>query len=172
MADTVHQRAGYLRDAVFGANDGIITTFAVVAGSAGAALGPSIVMILGWANLLADGFSMAAGNYLGVKSEIEFEASNGQEKLKEGPPLKHGLVTFVSFNLAGSVSLLPFILKIESSFQISAILVGLSLFVLGFLKSFYTRKNVLRSGLEVFLVGGLAAFVAFAIGFAVKRFVG
>ena len=62
----------YLSDAVYGANDGIITTFAVVSGVAGAALEPKVVLILGFANLLADGLSMAVSNYLGTKSEQEF----------------------------------------------------------------------------------------------------
>jgi len=63
----------YIGDIVYGANDGIITTFAVVAGVAGAALSPTIVLILGVANLFADGFSMAAGNYLARKSEKEYK---------------------------------------------------------------------------------------------------
>ncbi len=53
----------YIEPAVYGATGGIITTFAVVAGVAGASLSPKIVLILGLANLLADGFSMAVGDY-------------------------------------------------------------------------------------------------------------
>lgn len=59
----------YLRDWVFGGIDGAVTTFAVVAGVAGAELSAGIVLILGVANLLADGFSMAAANYSGVRAE-------------------------------------------------------------------------------------------------------
>lgn len=58
----------YIHDIVYGANDGIVTTFAVVSGVAGAALSPSVVIILGFANVLADGLSMALGNYLSHKS--------------------------------------------------------------------------------------------------------
>jgi len=72
---------GYLRDFVYGANDGIITTFAVVAGVAGANLSASVVLILGFANLLADGFSMAMSNYLGEKSNRDFVATErGREE--------------------------------------------------------------------------------------------
>ena len=53
-----------IEDFVYGATDGAVTTFAVVAGVVGAALSPSIILILGFANLFADGFSMAIGNYL------------------------------------------------------------------------------------------------------------
>ncbi|MBI4424927.1 MAG: VIT1/CCC1 transporter family protein [Elusimicrobia bacterium] len=62
---------GYLRDLVYGAVDGIVTTFAVVAGVYGAELPPAVVLILGTANLLGDGFSMAIGNFLATRSERE-----------------------------------------------------------------------------------------------------
>ncbi len=62
-------RHDYLADAVLGAIDGCVTTFAVVAGATGGALSPLVVIILGFANLLADGFSMAVSNYHGTRSE-------------------------------------------------------------------------------------------------------
>src|SRR3990167_5107407 len=72
-ASELHKKSGsYVGDVVFGAIDGSITTFAVVSGVAGAALSTNIVIILGIANLLADGFSMGVGNYLSSKSNIEF----------------------------------------------------------------------------------------------------
>jgi VIT1/CCC1 family predicted Fe2+/Mn2+ transporter len=61
----------YLRDWVFGGIDGAVTTFAVVTGVVGADLSPGIILILGFANLLADGFSMAAGNFTATRSERE-----------------------------------------------------------------------------------------------------
>ncbi|MBU1322623.1 VIT1/CCC1 transporter family protein [Patescibacteria group bacterium] len=76
----------YIRDAVFGANDGIITTFAVIAGVAGANLPLSTVLILGFANLLADGLAMGLGNYLGSKSEVEYI---NQERRMEDWEVKH-----------------------------------------------------------------------------------
>jgi VIT1/CCC1 family predicted Fe2+/Mn2+ transporter len=63
--------ASYLRDWVYGGIDGAVTTFAIVAGSVGASLSSNVILILGVANLLADGFSMAAANYTGSKSENE-----------------------------------------------------------------------------------------------------
>ena len=64
-------RPSYLRDWVFGGIDGAVTTFAVVSGVVGANLPHSIILILGAANLVADGFSMAAGNYSATKTEEE-----------------------------------------------------------------------------------------------------
>lgn len=64
-------RPRYLRDAVYGAIDGAVTTFAIVAGVAGAGLPNTIIVVLGCANILADGFSMAAGNFAGTKAELD-----------------------------------------------------------------------------------------------------
>lgn len=61
----------YLGEFVYGAIDGAVTTFAVVAGAAGAGLESSIVIILGFANLIADGFAMSVGSFLSKKSEIQ-----------------------------------------------------------------------------------------------------
>jgi vacuolar iron transporter family protein len=62
-------RYSYLKDFVYGAIDGAVTTFAIVSGVAGAGLSSKIVIILGVANLLGDGFSMAASNYLSTKAD-------------------------------------------------------------------------------------------------------
>ena len=61
--------ASYVRDFVYGAIDGAVTTFAVVAGAAGANLESRVVVIMGLANLFADGFSMAVSNFLGTRAE-------------------------------------------------------------------------------------------------------
>jgi VIT1/CCC1 family predicted Fe2+/Mn2+ transporter len=64
-------RQNYLRDWIYGGIDGSVTTFAVVSGVAGARLSPWIILVMGFVNLLADGFSMAAGNFLGTRAEHE-----------------------------------------------------------------------------------------------------
>lgn len=74
-ADAISERLAkgaspnYLRDWIYGGIDGAVTTFAIVAGVVGAQLSSAIIIILGLANLLADGFSMAASNYSGTKTE-------------------------------------------------------------------------------------------------------
>lgn len=71
-----------LRDSVLGATDGCVTTFAVVAGAIGGGLSDAVVIILGFSNLLADGFSMAAGNYLGARAaNEELEKARDMERL-------------------------------------------------------------------------------------------
>jgi VIT1/CCC1 family predicted Fe2+/Mn2+ transporter len=65
------RRHSYLRDWVYGGIDGSVTTFAVVAGVVGAQLSPGVILVIGMANIFADGFSMAASNFLGTKTEHE-----------------------------------------------------------------------------------------------------
>lgn len=73
----------YLGDAVLGGIDGCVTTFAVVAGAIGARFPALVVIVLGLANLIADGFSMAVGNYLGTKSQREAVAKARRIEARE-----------------------------------------------------------------------------------------
>lgn len=78
-----HRLGPFIQDIVYGGNDGIVTTFAVVAGTAGADLPHFVVIILGLANLLADGTSMGTGAYLSSKSEMDEYKRLRKEELKE-----------------------------------------------------------------------------------------
>jgi VIT1/CCC1 family predicted Fe2+/Mn2+ transporter len=219
----------YIGEMVYGGLDGIITTFAVVSGVAGAQLGVNVVLILGLANLFADGFSMATGAYLSSKSEQEYyerelereawevehfpegekaelyevyrtqgypeedaarmvEIKTRNPKLwvkammveelgllpDERNPLRNGLATLISFVVAGSVPLLVYLLGMfiaipeTVSFPASLVLSGLALFGLGAAKVLVTQRNAIVSGLEMLIVGGLAAGVAYVVGALLK----
>jgi len=68
-------------DFIYGSIDGAVTTFAIIAGVVGASLSPGIILILGFANLFADGFSMAAANYQASKARNQFiEMKRKQEE--------------------------------------------------------------------------------------------
>ncbi|ALM09587.1 MAG TPA: hypothetical protein DEB30_04825 [Candidatus Peribacter riflensis] len=91
QALAAHEEAGihgsrlreYIQDIVLGGNDGIVTTFAVVAGTAGAHLASVVVVILGLANLLADGISMGAGVFLSLRSEHDRALRVRKEEAQE-----------------------------------------------------------------------------------------
>lgn len=226
-----HGGAGhlYIGDLVFGGLDGIITTFAVVSGVAGAKLGAGVVLVLGLANLLADGLSMAAGSYLSSKSEREYYDRERQreeweiEHFPEGErdelieiyqakgyspdeaeqlvslqtrdkklwadammvhelgllpddrqPLTSAGATLLAFVVAGSLPLLVYILGLfvpvptAVSFPVSIVLSGVALFALGAAKVLVTERNWLKSGLEMLVVGGAAAGIAYLIGWLLK----
>jgi vacuolar iron transporter family protein len=168
---TVHERATLVGDAVFAANDGIITTFAVVAGSAGATLPPNVAIILGIANLLADAWSMASGNFLGIKSEVDYQNSNSKSRVSEHSPLRHGVVTYFSFAISGFFPLIPYIFNFEHRFESSILIVAIALFSVGVFRAHYSRKSIIQSGVETLLIGGFAAIVAYLVGFLIDKFV-
>lgn len=226
-----HKKASsYLKDMVYGANDGIVTTFAVVAGVAGASLDPVVVILLGAANLLADGFSMAASSFLASRSERDvfsrerevenWEVANepaGEEKeikeilSKEGysgvdldqmtalvvknkkfwidlmmreelglgsvegfRPLKGAAVTFLAFVVAGFAPLIPFFSAStqENAFMVSAISAGVLFFAIGASRAIFTSRSWYFSGLEMFLIGGIAAAIAYGVGFFIRALIG
>ena len=82
----------YLGEFVYGAIDGTVTTFAVVAGAAGASLSSGIVIILGFANLLADGFSMACGNFLSERTQRDYIKKERQREEWEIENVREGEV--------------------------------------------------------------------------------
>lgn len=163
----------YLGDLVYGANDGIITTFAIVAGVAGAALPPVTVVILGLANLLADGFSMGASNFLSIRSSEALLATRGKPA-EEPFALKHAVATFGAFILAGLVPLLAYLMPglVGSRFPVATALTLVTLFGVGAARALLTRVGWIRSGGEMLLVGTVAAGVAYGIGALVAHLVG
>jgi VIT1/CCC1 family predicted Fe2+/Mn2+ transporter len=151
----------YLPDLVYGANDGIITTFAVVSGVVGAHLSERIILILGFANLLADGFSMGASNFLSRRSYAEAD-----DRAEGGEAARHGAATVVGFVTAGVVPLIAYLVPLpdDARFPVAVVLTLTTLFAVGASRAFVTRLGWMRSGLEMLLVGALAAAVAYTIG--------
>ncbi|MBI1975853.1 MAG: VIT1/CCC1 transporter family protein [Candidatus Vogelbacteria bacterium] len=167
----------HIKDIVYGANDGIITTFAVVASVAGASLSVPIVLVIGLASLFADGFSMAASNYLGTKSEHDAlcaDAGMPCTHSKSHRPLLAGAITFVAFVSAGLVPLLPFALlpTAVNIFPYAVLSTACALFLVGASRSIITGKSALSSGAEMLAVGGIAAAIAYYVGAIVRDIVG
>lgn len=170
----------YIGDFVYGANDGIVTTFAVVAGAAGAALSPGIVVILGLANLFADGFSMGASNFLALRSEKELERRQKSERGETvshdtvGVLAQHGFVTFLAFIFAGVVPLVPYLTVSlgAQQFLISSLLAAATFFAVGGIRTLITGGHFGKGGFEMLLVGGVAAALAFIIGWTIKTVFG
>ncbi|MEO1511942.1 MAG: VIT1/CCC1 transporter family protein, partial [Planctomycetota bacterium] len=163
-------RRPWLAPFVYGAVDGTVTTFAVVAGVAGAGLSGAIVLVLGLANLLGDGFAMAAGNYLSEKADHHAHADDDPAALAaaEAAARRSAAVTFASFVSVGSVPLVPFavgaVAGFGGGFLSSTALTAAAFAAIGVVKSRVTRRAVWRGVAETLAVGGLAALVAFGVG--------
>ncbi len=163
----------YLGDLVYGASDGIITTFAVVAGVAGASLSERTVLAVGVANLLADGLSMAVGNYHSIRSSEGVRRAQGLP-VREPYPFRHGGATFVAFVVAGSVPLVPYVLYTPLDWRFEAALAATlaTLFVVGSMRAAVTEERWWRSGLEMLGLGTVVAFVAYYAGHFIGRLTG
>ena len=155
----------YLRDIVFGAIDGIVTTFAVVAGVAGGSLSGPVVLVVGSANLIADGLSMGVGNYLSIRSN---ESARMQRSLpeEEASPVRHAIATFLAFVVAGAVPLLPYAFSApaELRFDLSIVFTLIALFAVGSLRSLVTVQSWLLAGAEMLALGATVAAVAYGAG--------
>ncbi|HKY19890.1 MAG TPA: VIT1/CCC1 transporter family protein [Vicinamibacterales bacterium] len=162
----------YIRELIYGANDGIITTFAVVAGVAGGGLPLSAVLVIGAANLLADGLSMGVGSYLAIRAH-EGVLESQALPVQEAQPFRHGAATFIAFVAAGFVPLVPYMIPLPlDRFAFSILLTMLALFTLGALRSAISDVKWWRAGFEMFALGAIVAAVAFASGSVVAALVG
>ena len=155
----------YIRDLVYGANDGIITTFAVVSGVAGGALSHTAVLIIGAANIAADGVSMGVGNLLAIRAhERALEAQGLPEE--ESFPWKHGVATLGAFVVAGIVPLIPYLLPLADGSQEhwSAALTFSAQFGLGVARAAITGERWWKSGIETLVLGVVVAAAAYGAG--------
>jgi len=217
----IHGGSG-VRDMIFGANDGLVSTLAFVAGVVGAITDPYIVMVSGIAELFAGTISMAAGAYQSSKSELEVLERESQREMVEGRtpeeemgkllefylsegytrgeaeaiveriaeereapirastleelglapeelgnPVKAGVLCGVSFGLAAVVPLFPFAfkaLRAMDSLMVSIVATLASLFGVGAMKTIFSRKNWVRSGLEMMVIGASASAITYMIG--------
>ncbi|MBC9984820.1 hypothetical protein E4P24_00320 [Haloferax sp. AS1] len=166
LGDDVESSGRYLPELIYGANDGIVTTFAVVAGVAGASLSPSIVIVLGFANLFADGFSMGMSNYLAERSEEDYHDARGDGHARTDgkTPVRTAAATFAAFIVAGWAPLFPYVLRVEPLFPVSIAVTAAAFFAVGASRSLVTNRSWLANGVEMFIVGMAAATVAYAVG--------
>jgi VIT1/CCC1 family predicted Fe2+/Mn2+ transporter len=154
----------YIRDLVYGANDGIITTFAVVSGVAGGQLSQLAVLVIGAANLAADGVSMGVGNYLSIRADERAREAEGLPEL-ERHPLKHGVATLLAFVVAGAVPLTPYLVPdISSQLTLSTVLTFTTLLLLGAARALVTRDRWWQTGLETLALGTVVAAAAYGAG--------
>ena len=163
----------YIRDLIYGANDGIITTFAVVAGVTGGQLSSGAILIVGVANLLADGLSMGVGNYLSIRSHESARAAQNLPE-EEAAPARHGFATLIAFVVAGALPLLPYTVPVAADFRFTASvgLTLLTLFVVGSLRSLVTVDRWWTAGVEMLSLGILVAAAAYGSGALVAALIG
>ncbi|HEU4892537.1 MAG TPA: VIT1/CCC1 transporter family protein [Vicinamibacterales bacterium] len=163
----------YIGDLIYGANDGLITTFAVVAAASGGALSTRTVLIVGMANLFADGLSMGVGNYLSIRSRESALAAVGRPE-EEARPARHGTATFLAFVAAGAVPLLPYALgaSMPLGLPLSVGLTFATLFAVGASRALVTVSRWWTAGFEMLALGLAVALAAYISGAIVSALLG
>jgi VIT1/CCC1 family predicted Fe2+/Mn2+ transporter len=163
----------YVRELIYGANDGVITTFAVVAGVSGGGLALPVILIIGAANLFADGLSMGVGNYLSIRSHESVLAAQGAPE-QEIFPFRHAVATFLAFVVAGTVPLAPYAVPAlpVDRLLLSTTLTLSTLFVVGASRSLVSQVRWWQGGVEMLTLGGLVAAVAYGSGAGIAILVG
>ncbi len=172
----------YLPEFVYGGIDGCVTTFAVVAGSVGAGLDSSVILILGFANLLADGFAMSIGAYLSAKTEKDNNSKHAknvaeQKEIEENfNPIGKGIVTYISFLLIGIIPLFVYVVDYnnslgESVFAYASVATGFGFIIVGTLKSYINQKAIWKGVAETLLLGILAAMVSYYVGDLIEKII-
>lgn len=167
-----------LREFVYGGMDGAVTTFAIVTGAAGANLGSKVVLILGFANVFADAFSMAVGSYLSEKADQQLEAKKRGQKAEIESPLGASIATFVSFVLVGFVPLSIYIidyvfgLELGDSALVYSVILTLAAFAgIGYLRAVVTHIDKARSTLETLGLGVAAAVISYTLGTVLEKII-
>jgi VIT1/CCC1 family predicted Fe2+/Mn2+ transporter len=132
-----------------------------------------VVLIIGAANLFADGLSMAAGNYLSIRShESVLEAQELPEE--EAFPFRHAGATFLAFVTAGLVPLMPYMLSAYpfDRFTLSIALTMSMMFIVGASRALIAAVTWWKAGLEMLILGAAVAGIAYASGGIVASIVG
>jgi len=170
-----------IREIVFGLEDGLVTTLGLTAGLAASLVANNIVIIAAIVEMFAGAVSMAAGTYLSNKSQLEFIAKEIKKHKKEKKFVEHtftspakAALTISFFYILGAIPpILPYFFASLYNALISSVVIGaLTLFGIGVWKTRITKREPMKSGFEMLVVGLLAALVGFIVGNILNYYVG
>ena len=151
-----------LRTLMMGGIDGVITVFNIISGIEGSKLNYKYIFIIGIATLIGDAISMGTGEYISVKAENELKNINNNSI-----PEKKGIIMFLSFIAFGMIPLILYFLMAKINFKRkyinSYISTIIALFIIGIVKSRYTKEKWYKSGANISLYGAAASFISFNI---------
>ena len=160
------QSANTIRAAVFGIQDGIVSTLGIVMGVAGAQLAGEAIVIAGIAGLASGAMSMAAGEYVSVQTQRELLALGTVLSDDENVnPLKAAAANGGLFIGGGFVPLMPFLLGTGlAAISASILLSILALYVTGAVLTRLTKRSPVKSGMRMLIIGGGAGVIGYLVG--------
>jgi vacuolar iron transporter family protein len=156
----------YIRNFIFGAEDSLVSTVALLTGVASAGMGQREVVISGVVLIFVEAFSMSVGSFL---SERTTEESSPDYKQQDSNSFFAAIIMFVSYLFCGLIPLSPyFIFSINQAFWWSILASLIALFVLGLVSAKILRTNILKSSLRMMVIGGLAIGLGVVVGIIFK----
>lgn len=159
---TILQKASFVRNFIFGVEDSLVSTVGMLSGIAVADVPRATIFLSGMVLIVVEALSMGVGSLLSETATEEFiyKKERVQPRSYVG-----GVIMFLSYFVAGFIPLTPYyFLAVQTAFPISIAASLISLFFLGFLGAKYFGANIWRSGLRMFIFGGLAISAGMAIG--------
>ena len=165
----------YFKNIIYGGIDGIITMFNIIAGIKGGGLKYYVILIVGVAALFSDAVSMGFSSYLSEKAHNIFLRKNKRKNINENKDENeylHGLTTFISFIIFGSIPLITYLLtkNINNSFMITVFSTVFSLFILGIFQSYYTEQKWYVASFSLIIYGLIAAFISYTIANKISKY--
>ncbi|OGE14213.1 hypothetical protein A3F00_00910 [Candidatus Daviesbacteria bacterium RIFCSPHIGHO2_12_FULL_37_11] len=156
-----HIHEDYLRSAMFGLQDGLVSTTGVVVGISTGVADKSIIILASLVAVSVEATSMAAGQYSSEKAVHQMDKIG-----KHNDSLALGAaIMFIAYFLAGMVPIIPTILFPQSQGRIIAIVAALiGLFVVGYIKGHIVESKPLRSATELLVIGGIATTIGLIVG--------
>ncbi len=158
--------ANTVRAGVFGVQDGIVSTFGLVMGVAGAQVSPEAVLIAGIAGAFSGAVSMGAGEYVSVKVQHELLATRGDvDGDANVNPYRAAAANSGLFVLGAAFPLAPFLFLVGLPAVVTSTLLSVfALFVTGALLTRLTRRSPIWSGMRMLLIGGGAGVLGYLVG--------
>ena len=151
----------YFRNFIFGVEDSLVSTVGLVAGVAAAGVGRTTVLATGVILIFVEAFSMGVGSFLSESSAQEYRHGSNDNHRSS----RSATIMFGSYFVAGFIPLSPYIFLPERfTFWTSIILSVVALFLLGFASGRVSKSSLLKTGLRMALLGGLAIAIGVSIG--------
>jgi len=150
----------YLRSIVFGLQDGLVSTTGVVVGVSVAVADSHFILLSAFVTIAVEALSMATGQYLSEKSVHDLPNNHHRDNLLSG-----SLFMFFSYLAGGIVPIIPIMLGyLPFTPFLSIYFAFVGLFILGFAKAKLFGGQILKSSLEMLLVGGPSVIIGVIIG--------
>jgi VIT1/CCC1 family predicted Fe2+/Mn2+ transporter len=152
----------YIRNIVFGVSDSLVSTVGLLSGIDASGTTRQIIILTGVTYAFVEAFSMAVGSFL---SEESVEEDSVRGELKTSGPFTAGIIMFLSFIVASFIPILPYIFfGLASALFLSIGLSILALFIVGMVSAKKIKVGIMKHGLRMALLGGLAIVIGVIVG--------